>query len=481
MAQYRSRKPAPVEYSIDEEDMIVYDVEENEFESNPDYVCELHFSDDAIRRYTEAYNEKTGEKICVSLKHYRLQNFAVPTIFTDFPTYLSNSGNPIRECPEQRLQRSEKEHLQRSIKASIISKEEFEKKKSFTSFPELVECLNAEELQDIWTVICKNDLVIIMILDTIISSVIKTSVIIHKDLDLTIHIGQTKIDQLGKYKFPVKVNNTIVVNEILHELALRIEMKSCLDFPTAFGFIVNLLEEVVHIMPVKKIDEEKLFVVVKKTIVELDGIGFKVIGVVSDNNSVNRKAMSNFSVPPKLSIVYPHPSDSSNPLFFVIDSVHIFKCIRNNWINQKNAGQCFYFPDFEDHNKFPLLEANFSTLKQLYDIESNNLVNKKKCIISLITKSIKKKHQRNSVGDGRSFPTSSDVTNQWPGLVSRRCKAWRLVPGSLNPADCPRRGCSAKQLCSSKWWENPNWLHLWPQEWPISDVEVDVNEVEVNK
>ncbi|GFU30104.1 transposable element P transposase [Trichonephila clavipes] len=91
-------------------------------------------------------------------------------------------------------------------------------------------------------------------------------------------------------------------------------------------------------MPVKKIDGEKLFAV-KTTIVELDSIGFKVIGVVSDNNSINRKAMSNFSVPPKLSRVYPHPSDSSKPLFFVIDSVHIFKCIRNNWINQKMQGQ----------------------------------------------------------------------------------------------------------------------------------------------
>ncbi|GFU36922.1 hypothetical protein TNCV_2670961 [Trichonephila clavipes] len=88
--------------------------------SNLDYmeleinaVCELHFSDDAIRRYTEAYEEKTGQKIYVPLKRFRLENFAVPTIFTDFPTYLSNSGNPTRECSEQRLQRLENEHLQR--------------------------------------------------------------------------------------------------------------------------------------------------------------------------------------------------------------------------------------------------------------------------------------------------------------------------------------------------------------------------------
>ncbi|GFW13681.1 hypothetical protein TNCV_1211471 [Trichonephila clavipes] len=97
-------------------------------------VCELYFSDDAIQRYTTAYNEKTGEKICVPLKGFRLQNFAVPTIFTDFPTYLSNSGNPTHECPEQRLQRLENEHLQCSIQASIISKDEFEKRNHLHRF-----------------------------------------------------------------------------------------------------------------------------------------------------------------------------------------------------------------------------------------------------------------------------------------------------------------------------------------------------------
>ncbi|GFY68090.1 hypothetical protein TNIN_195371 [Trichonephila inaurata madagascariensis] len=115
-----------------------------------------------------------------ALKAFQTTNFAAPTIFTDFLTYFSNSANPARECPEQRPQRLENEHLQRSIQASIISKEEFEKKKSFTSYSELVECLNVEEFQDIWTVVCKNDLVIIMMLDTIIFAVIKASVIINK-------------------------------------------------------------------------------------------------------------------------------------------------------------------------------------------------------------------------------------------------------------------------------------------------------------
>jgi len=124
---------------------------------------------------------------------------------------------------------------------------------------------------------------------------------------------------------------------------------------------------------------DDFYIMIKRILVGLELVGFKVIAAITDNNAINRKAMSKFISPPKLSILYPHPSDKTRPLFFLFDTVHILKCIRNNWLNVKSVEKCFSFPHFTFGNitttpcaGFPL--ASFQSLRYLHDAKCDSLV-----------------------------------------------------------------------------------------------------------
>ncbi|XP_077551220.1 LOW QUALITY PROTEIN: uncharacterized protein LOC144164833 [Haemaphysalis longicornis] len=155
---------------------------------------------------------------------------------------------------------------------------------------------------------------------------------------------------------------------------------------SALVFMVQSLtskfKEVAHIVPVRSADGKFLHEVLKEVIFGLEKIGYKVVCVVTDNNKINRKAMEHFDLSSptgsssETRFVYEHPCDPARPLFFVIDPVHILKCIRNNWLKQSNDQRCFFFPemDSEHTTERRMLTASFQTIRDVYNAEVGQLL-----------------------------------------------------------------------------------------------------------
>jgi len=80
--------------------------------------------------------------------------------------------------------------------------------------------------------------------------------------------------------------------------------------------------------------------------------------------------------------------------------------------------------------------------------------------------------------------------DEWGTFVGNRVKTicsltnsneWSHVPGVLNPADLPSRGCTASQLLESNWWEGPAWLRKSTSEWPNEELKINEQEVITEK
>ena len=122
-------------------------------------------------------------------------------------------------------------------------------------------------------------------------------------------------------------------------------------------------KDIVALYPVSKLTANDLVHYINLVLKSLHTLGYKCVSVISDNNRVNRKAFK-IMCGGTLTSPIQHPSDPNSKLFFLFDTVHLFKYIRNNWLNVKIPPQTFQFPPFDnDHEFYDAHSASFSVLK----------------------------------------------------------------------------------------------------------------------
>ncbi|KAJ3616529.1 hypothetical protein MTP99_018916 [Tenebrio molitor] len=101
-------------------------------------VCELHFHEQDILRFTTMHDEKTGTILKAPLKYPRPAPGAVPVHVLNSPSSSAVQNDPPRrEAPSTKRARLDSENLSNAIAASLETHINYEQAKSFQCFNEL--------------------------------------------------------------------------------------------------------------------------------------------------------------------------------------------------------------------------------------------------------------------------------------------------------------------------------------------------------
>ena len=114
-------------------------------------------------------------------------------------------------------------------------------------------------------------------------------------------------------------------------------------------------------------------------IMDIERCGLFVEVLITDNHPLNVRLFKLFSSDKNtLAPVVPHPISTNRKLYILFDFVHIFKSIRNNWLNLKDYDHTFKYPDLllypslDETNK--VKKAMFNDIRLLYKSEQHSTV-----------------------------------------------------------------------------------------------------------
>lgn len=129
-------------------------------------------------------------------------------------------------------------------------------------------------------------------------------------------------------------------------------------------------KDVAAMVPVTNLTATYLVDITKRVIDLLESAGYYVFCIISDNNRVNRNMFSllcNGVLQPCIK----HPLNPERKLFLMFDSVHLLKCIRNNWLGQSDYDHTFLCPGIVNEM---LCKASFAHVRDLYSSEKNSVL-----------------------------------------------------------------------------------------------------------
>ena len=134
--------------------------------------------------------------------------------------------------------------------------------------------------------------------------------------------------------------------------------------------VLSSNKDVVSLVPVQKMTTHDLTVMTQEVIQNVTRAGYRIVSVISDNNVVNRKMFMELSGTGRLVPYIQNPINVDERIYILFDTVHLLKCIRNNWIN--DVEKSFTFPDFSDNTV--ILNAVFSDLINIYHMEKESIL-----------------------------------------------------------------------------------------------------------
>ena len=146
---------------------------------------------------------------------------------------------------------------------------------------------------------------------------------------------------------------------------------------TVLAFQVSSLftkwSEIVRLLPCCNPKSSELLPIVKQVIIDIEKCNLKLVAICTDDYQLNVSLFKSLAGSSNLQITCPNPADSTRSIFLMFDPVHIVKCIRNNWINQKDTKTTLTFPSIDDYftGTFPyqLSNASFKDLRDIYKFE----------------------------------------------------------------------------------------------------------------